>query len=191
MSGSLGTTKAGQQVPLVSDIVWPRRCQKKPCPHHTSLVHSAETTLGLSLKRHSRLRTFLFFMAAWLTGCSLVVLGRPATALRFHLPGAADPGAESGWFLWAECVGFHAVRADLSVFVPPVTALRVPFCKCPESQAPGPWNLLPAGWGGFLLGPLSSQHPQKCPQQLLIALRCDQLVRQVLFHLVPALLQGL
>lgn len=63
LSGSLSTTKTGQQVPAsVSDPAWPRRCQKKPCLHHTSFVHPAETTPDLSMKGHLRLRMFLFFI---------------------------------------------------------------------------------------------------------------------------------
>lgn len=54
---------------------------------------------GLSVKGHPRLRLFLFFMATWITGRSHVVLGHPAAALRLHLWGAADPGAENEWFL--------------------------------------------------------------------------------------------
>lgn len=37
---------------------------------------------------------------------------------------AVDQGRQTD--LWAECGGFHAVAADSSVFVPPVTALHVP-----------------------------------------------------------------
>ena len=37
---------------------------------------------------------------------------------------AADQGRQTD--LWAECGGFHAVPADSSVFVPPVTVLHVP-----------------------------------------------------------------
>uniref|UniRef100_A0A8C8UI03 Uncharacterized protein n=1 Tax=Peromyscus maniculatus bairdii TaxID=230844 RepID=A0A8C8UI03_PERMB len=74
LSGSLSTTKTGQQVPAsVSDPAWPRRCQKKPCLHHTSFVHPAETTPDLSMKGHLRLRMFL---PGSPRSCSEVVVGR-------------------------------------------------------------------------------------------------------------------